>query len=342
MSSSTGTALSFRTYRDDEQDAVLELLRASLGSGPIGHRPAEFFRWKHFENPFGRSFMLVAEVDNRIVGLRAFMRWLFRAEDREFSAVRAVDTATHPDYQGMGVFSRLTLAALDALHGEVDFVFNTPNEKSGPGYLKMGWSLVGRIPVWVHVRRPVRFAGRASSLRTGRSGSHPTCAPAVSAPPAGEMLSEFDPIDELLRRTRSDNERFATDRSARYLRWRYGDAPHLDYRAVRYPLEGPLQGFAIFRVRPRGELWESTVTDIVAPAGDQETVRTLLAAIGRAARTDYVACRFPVGHPPGVVRGWIKAPGGITFMVNRLRDDLALDPAGARSWALSIGDLEVF
>jgi hypothetical protein len=29
-------------------------------------------------------------------------------------------------------------------------------------------------------------------------------------------------------------------------------------------------------------------------------------------------------------------------MVNRLRDDLAPDPADARSWALSIGDLEVF
>jgi GNAT superfamily N-acetyltransferase len=341
-SSSRGTAVAFRTYHDDDQDAVLELLRASLGTGPIGHRPADFFRWKHLESPFGRSFMLVAEVDDRIVGLRAFMRWLFRVRNRAFSAVRAVDTATHPDYQGMGIFSRLTLAALDALRGDVGFVFNTPNEKSGPGYLKMGWSPVGQMPVWIHVRRPVRFAKRASSLRTGRMANHPTAAPGASAPLAADILSEFDSVDELLRRTGSEDDRFATDRSARYLRWRYGDAPHLDYRAVRYPLEGPLQGLAIFRVHARGKLWESTVADIVVPAGDQETVRRLLAAVGQAARTDYLACRFPTGHPPGVVRGWIKAPGGITFMVNRLRDDLAPDPADARSWALSIGDLEVF
>ena len=74
----------------------------ALGGGPAGSRPAEFFRWKHLENPFGRSFMLVAEADGRIVGLRAFMRWEFVAGDGAFRAVRAVDTATHPDYPGAG------------------------------------------------------------------------------------------------------------------------------------------------------------------------------------------------------------------------------------------------
>jgi len=97
---------------------VLDLLGLTLGVGPAGRRPAEFFRWKHLENPFGPSLMLVAEADGRLVGLRAFMRWRFAAGDRQLRAVRAVDTATHPDYQGMGVFSRLTRAALDALDGE--------------------------------------------------------------------------------------------------------------------------------------------------------------------------------------------------------------------------------
>ena len=94
----------------------------------------------HPVDPFGRSFMLVAETDGRIVGLRAFMRWEFVAGDRRFRAVRAVDTATHPDHQGKGIFSRLTLEALDSLRDQADFIFNTPNEKSLPGYLKMGWS----------------------------------------------------------------------------------------------------------------------------------------------------------------------------------------------------------
>jgi GNAT superfamily N-acetyltransferase len=341
-SSTTETAVVLRAYREDDQEAVLELLRASLGSGPVGSRSPEFFRWKHLDNPFGRSFMLVAEVGDRIVGLRAFMRWRFRAQDRMLSAVRAVDTATHPDFQGMGIFSRLTVAALDALRGDVDFVFNTPNEKSGPGYLKMGWTSVGRIPVWIHARRPLRFAKGAWSVRANRGRDSATDILAVSARRAEEMLSDRDAIDELLRQARSDDDRLVTDRSARYLTWRYGKAPYLDYRAVRHPTEGPLQGIAIFRVRPRGKLWEGTVAEIVAPARDRRTVRTLLGYVGRAARTDFLTCRFPVGDPPGLRRGWFQAPQGITFMVNGLRDDLVPDPADLRSWALGVGDLEIF
>ena len=137
---------SIRPYDEADEDEVIGLLTAALGGGPAGERPAEFFRWKHQENPFGRSFGLVAEADDRIVGLRAFMRWEFVAGDRRFKAVRAVDTATHPDYQGRGIFSQLTLEALDALRHEADFVFNTPNEKSLPGYLKMGGAWSARSP----------------------------------------------------------------------------------------------------------------------------------------------------------------------------------------------------
>ena len=88
---------------------MLDLLDASLGGGPAGRRPPEFFTWKHLDNPFGRSLPAWwPRHDDRLIGLRAFMRWRLAAGDRDLTAVRAVDAATHPDFQGMGVFSRLT------------------------------------------------------------------------------------------------------------------------------------------------------------------------------------------------------------------------------------------
>ncbi|MGQ0670201.1 MAG: GNAT family N-acetyltransferase, partial [Actinomycetota bacterium] len=89
-----GVDITLRPYRGDDESRVLELLTASLGAGPAGERPAEFFRWKHLESPFGPSFMLVAEDADRVVGLRAFMRWRFRVAGAVVNAVRAVDTAT--------------------------------------------------------------------------------------------------------------------------------------------------------------------------------------------------------------------------------------------------------
>ena len=79
-------------------------------------------------------------------------------------AVRAVDTATHPDFRGQGVFSALTLGALEELRSDgVAFVFNTPNERSRPGYLKMGWQPVGQVRVLARTRS-VTAAGRAREL----------------------------------------------------------------------------------------------------------------------------------------------------------------------------------
>src|SRR5205823_70862 len=109
-------------------------------------------------NPFGASPAWVALDGDRVIGFRTFMRWEFGHAGRVYRAVRAVDTATHPEYQGRGIFSQLTRAGLDAMHNDgVDYVFNTPNEQSRPGYLKMGWHLVGRLPVSVRVRSP--FSG---------------------------------------------------------------------------------------------------------------------------------------------------------------------------------------
>lgn len=329
--------IELRPYEDGDEPAVLSLLDASLGGGPAGARPAELFRWKHFENPFGRSYMLVAEAERRIVGLRAFMRWRFAAGGRTLHTVRAVDTATHPDVQGRGVFSLLTRRALEDLRDEVDLVFNTPNEKSLPGYLKMGWQVVGRMPIHVRVRRPLRFARHARSWKTEvRPSSTLLTSDAKSA---GKALD--DPGVEELLRARERYPGISTERTHEYLRWRYGDAPLLDYRAA---LE-PARSLAIFRVRPRGALVEATVSELIARPGDAAAARRALARVARVSSADHVTCSFPSGSTAmSAARrsAFLRVPGGLVFVANPLGHALDPDPLDRSAWALSGGDLEVF
>jgi GNAT superfamily N-acetyltransferase len=333
--------LDLRPYRPEDESRVLELLGASLGGGPAGERPPEFFRWKHFANPFGSSYMLIAEIDGRMAGLRAFMRWRFNAGNERFTAVRAVDTATHPDFQGMGIFSRLTLRALDDLRAEgVDLVFNTPNAASLPGYLKMGWQAVGQVPVLIRVRRPIRFLGRfRGSVRD--PGSHP----GVDAASAGDVLADTAGLDELLAPSAIAEPRLHTPRGIDYLRWRYADAPLLGYHAVLDEQGGAARGVAIFRVRPREALWETTVSELIVRPGDEAVGRRLLRRVREAARVDHLACHFPAGSAFSAAAkrsGYLRAPRGMTFVVNPLREGFAPDPRDLASWAFSIGDLEVF
>ncbi len=143
-----------RQMVDADRSSVLDLLGTSLGWAD-DERSSELFVWKHVDNPFGPSPGWVAVADGEIVGVRLFMRWRFRRGTTTVSAVRAVDTATHPDHRGRGLFTALTTAAVQSCRDEgVDLVFNTPNDQSRPGYLAMGWRVIGRLPLAVRPTSP--------------------------------------------------------------------------------------------------------------------------------------------------------------------------------------------
>ena len=340
--SATSTDYAVRPYRDDDEPAVVRLIDEALVVGPGGAPPSRFFRWKHLDNPFGRSFMLVADDGGRIIGLRAFMRWTFRAGGAPRSAVRAVDTATDEAHRGRGVFSRLTSEALEALRGDVDFVFNTPNRQSGPGYLKLGWRMVGKIPVRVRVRRPLRFVLGARSATDGVPAG---AALRSGAETADSALADADAVAELLAEGDEAGHRLATPRDLRYLRWRYGAAPVLDYGAVRLESGGTLRGLAIFRLRERGRLRETSLAELIVRPGDTASARRLLREVRRAAPSDHVVCHFATGTTAAAAAlraGFLPAPAGPVFVVRPLAQDVRPDPLRLESWALSLGDVEVF
>ena len=159
-----------RAATADDTPEILNLISTSYqrqnGPSSLG-----YWLWKHEQNPFGVSPCLVATSDGRIVGVRVFLRWVWCSGDRTVRAVRAVDTATLPEWRGRGIFSRLTMRLVEQMQDEgVRFIYNTPNGKSMPGYLKMGWAPVTKIPLWV---RPVRLSmARASSVQQ-RLGATP-------------------------------------------------------------------------------------------------------------------------------------------------------------------------
>ena len=325
------SAVTIRPFSVGDEANVLELLGLTLGGGPAGRRPPEFFRWKHYDNPFGRSFMLLAEADGRVIGLRAFMRWRFSAAGRQVTAVRAVDTATHPDYQGMGVFSRLTRAALEGLDGQVDLVFNTPNDASRPGYLKLGWREVGRAPVSLRVRRPVRFA-----LGLRRPGTPRSARPAVAAEPAagaGPGRGGRAPAGPRSGRRRAPPypETSTTYAGATAPR-RCWATPAWSRRrpavCAAWPCSGPAPG----------SLWESTVAELLVADGDRRSPGGCWARSRRRRPSTTSRSAPPPGSaPPGPAT---CRPGGISWWSSRCAT--ASTPT-RRSWvALSLGDLEVF
>ncbi|MBA3264246.1 MAG: GNAT family N-acetyltransferase, partial [Thermoleophilaceae bacterium] len=173
-------AVEVRTYRDGDAPRILELLQAAFGTWPgrrvASHdRPEQFFRWKHRTNPQGPSFIVVADAGGRLIGMRAYMMWPLVAGGNAVGAVQAVDLATHPDYRGEGVNSRLAERAIRTLSETKGFALGLPNDMSRSLSRKVGWQPIGKLPVWVRVRRPLRVLRRARAIRSvGRSLAVPS------------------------------------------------------------------------------------------------------------------------------------------------------------------------
>ncbi len=294
-----------RRADNDDISAIVRTAGAALGWSKSEPNEA-LFRWKHLDNPFGASPMWVAELAGEMVGFRTFLRWQWLRHGEVVSAVRAVDTATLPAAQGKGVFTALTKHALgDLEHMGVEFVFNTPNSKSLPGYLRMGWTELGRVPVSARVRRPW-------SLRGARTAADKWSMPTTVGCRVEDVSEQLIGVH--------DSQMLCTNRSAEYLAWRYG-LEALAYRGFSHP-----RGAAIFRLRRRGTAIECTVCEI---SGGKAVLRALL----KATNADYL---IVAGRPKGAVA---VAKSGPVFTTRSVTTNA---PTEVGAFGFSLGDIELF
>ena len=146
-----------------------------------------------------------------------------------------MDTATHPDCQRQGIFSTLTKQALHDLEEEgIHFVFNTPNDQTSlPGYLKLGWKIVDKWPLYIKILNPIRLI---LQLLISKNNHY------VSTNHTSYFSEKIIPWNEFVDRYKDEipfvvsdwektrrNIGLRTIRSLEYLQWRYGRQPNIKY-----------------------------------------------------------------------------------------------------------------
>lgn len=309
-------------------EAATELLARCMGDAFGREKSARLWKWKHRDNPAGESVGLAAfSQKGELVGLRPFMRWRLRGADgAEVSAVRAVDTAVHPDWRRSGLFSRMTVAALEQLaENGVDLVFNTPNDLSGPGYRKTGWHLLGHPRVWIRPR-PIGLARRS-----------------VESPCSGLRhfgLKDAQTLAEI--GTDGPGEGLMVEKSPEYLSWRYGGHPNLSYSLVSCAA-----GTAVVRPDRRAGRQGVAVVDMFVREPTMGARRRLLGAVLGETDGAFVVMgpqSSRVSRMAAYLRGFAPVPWRNVNLAARPvgwpAEAAAFHDRGA--WRLSLGDLETF
>jgi N-acetylglutamate synthase-like GNAT family acetyltransferase len=299
---------------------IIQLLKDSLGESLIP-KSQELWNWKHRANPFGESPTLVATTDNQIVGVRTFLRWEFTDGSRLIKACRAVDTAIHPEYQGKGLFKKLTLELVESVKAEgINLIFNTPNSASLPGYLKMGWEKWGKLPLKLDFH-----------FNSGQN-KHPT---------TPQHWEEIEILISRIESEKSSSDELNTNLKTGYLAWRYRDCPLFPY----YFISDNNSYLLFYRIKEGKMGRELRISDFFTVGELSENTKmelreklNLAEKLAGARFTSYSGSKFTtekvldLGILPVV-------PMGPIVTLRHLDD--SFNPLN-QHWNWSLGDLEVF
>ncbi|MDW8332506.1 MAG: GNAT family N-acetyltransferase, partial [Cyclobacteriaceae bacterium] len=240
--------MDIRFATSEDIDKIVNLLK--LSHGQIGNvQEKKFWLWKHENNPFGKSPVLLAFQNDLLVGLRVFMRWRFRQGPRTLEAYRAVDTATHPAHQGKGIFRQLTTQLVNKLMQEDAFIFNTPNRFSMPGYLKMGWTILDRTPLCIGIYPFNIIQHKFATV-------HAETYPQSSWEEINQNWSEIHASYAEL-----TSGWVVTDYNLPYMHWRYRDIPFVTYRSYIHHAKDN-RVLVVYRVKAHPHFTELRITDL--------------------------------------------------------------------------------
>lgn len=326
--------MEIREAVDADIPAIVDLLKKSLGE-ELMPKSEEYWRWKHVENPFGKSPILIAIDKNVIAGVRAFMCWQWHMPNGNLlKSVRAVDTATHPDYQGKGIFKKLTLSLLDRCkQNGTDFVFNTPNASSKPGYLKMGWVEVGKLPVNLALINPANIGIKILLKRPHAQKDVPndnTVLEYLSNPGFRQLLEQHQRSIGIV-----------TNHSIASLSWRYLSVPVARYHAAGVSENDKLKACAFYRLKYSRAGVELRITDVFATSEkDIKPLRDVIAEKRRLHAADFITSS--VNFRSRALFRLTNLHVGPVVTVREI-GNISLQPFREfNNWAPSLGDLELF
>jgi GNAT superfamily N-acetyltransferase len=120
----------------------------------------EALAWRYRDNPAGAVVGADAWDGERLAAHYVTCPLEARIDGQVVRGLLSLNTATHPDYQGRGLFTRLAEAAYaQGTQAGYDFVIGVANANSTPGFLrKLAFQNVGRLHAGVLARLPGGFS----------------------------------------------------------------------------------------------------------------------------------------------------------------------------------------
>ncbi len=333
MTRMTPEAMELRDYRPTDRASVLALLARGRPASYATEKAA-VFDWQFFGNPesVGRSPFVIGTFAGGMVAVNGLVPVSIRFGGERVAACWSLDTFVSAEVRGRG-FGKALLANVTR-SAPVVLGFGI-SDLSDPILERCGWGLDPAMATLFYHSNEVGLKGIAKNLLTRSSRTLRARKPSALAELRLEPAPPADELDALWARVAAQFPN-AVERDARYLHWRYRDAPVLRYRWVSARRDGVLCGALV----TRHDGVESVLVDYLGPLDDPALLASLLevgCADLVAAGTRRIRCETNSAEVLEELTavGFVRHRNPARF---RVRANLPLPTATSRAWFVMTGD----
>lgn len=309
-------SVSVRRFKMSDVDSVIRLLEI------VFKRPFSFewWNWKYRLNPAGfwgeDGDIWVAESDGEIVSYYAVIPEKIKLGSRTITVAQSVDTATHPEFRGMGLFTTLARKVYSECQKRYRLIYGFPSEMAFKGFLRLGWKdfRIVEFIKFLNYDRPLRsFSESPSIVWTGKALlkilhalkkiSRPVQARKfIGSAVEFQIVDQFPKeIDDFWRRVRV-KYKITLERTATFLNWRFSKI-FGDYQIYigRSAKDDDILGYVVLRKTDYGSKLRNVldIVDICTLPEEEKLVFELVDIAARLAESeglDIIHCRVPIWH----------------------------------------------
>ena len=275
-----------RPYQDGDEEAIYDLRCAVFGEIQDKEQWLKTWNWKYKNNPAGNPVIWVALAGDKLVANYAVIPVKMKIGDEIIEASQSVDTMTHPEYQGQGIFLELTRQVFsDAGKQGKDIIYGFPNKMTSwhqKNWLDVGelyammkpLNLKGILGILVHNRLIINILAAVGNLVINLI-SRVKIPPEVDGLKINRISSFDERINDLWQKVSNDYQIMVV-RDKEYLNWRFVDVPGGDYTIYIAEIEGQVLGYTVVKCEEYSELKIGRIFELTVPSGQQAIAQALI------------------------------------------------------------------
>ena len=274
-----------RKYQEGDEEQIRELRGVTLS----GSRDSRWWQWMYKNGPDGPAIIWLAEANQKIVGQAALLPLRVKIGDQNGKGALGFDWMTHPDYQRLGILTKLreriyesavengiffssgySLAQIISIYKRQQSL-EICEPTSLVKLISLGKVLKSRFGIPAIVGN---LLGYAWELITGRVPSLHNTDIEV------EQISSFDEsIDDFWLKA-SELKKIMFIKDMKYLNWRYVEKPGNEYKIFLARRQRDIVGYIVI-VLERKNIIRGSIIDILTLPHEDTVARVLIArAVG--------------------------------------------------------------